>query len=81
MYCKLENIRENFIVANSDKRHICDIKNLQIGYDLTISVNDRRLHEIARILFLRNFAYVKFCKNKTLAKISQFTVIIVQDLP
>ena len=27
-YCKSGNIRENFIFANSVKRHICDAKNL-----------------------------------------------------
>ena len=28
----------------------------------------------ARVLFSRNFAYVKFRENKVLAKISEFTV-------
>ena len=37
-YCKFGNFRENFIFANSIKRHICDINNLR--HDLPISVND-----------------------------------------
>ena len=27
VYCKFGNFRENFIFANSVKRHICDVKN------------------------------------------------------
>ena len=30
-----------FIFANIVKRHICDIKNTQLGHDLPMSVNDR----------------------------------------
>ena len=39
MYCKFGNFRKNFIFLNSAKRHICDVKNLQQGYGLPISVN------------------------------------------
>ena len=39
--CKYGNFRENFIFANSFKRHICDVKNSRLGHDLPISVNDR----------------------------------------
>ena len=31
----------NLIFANSDKRHICYVKNSRIGYDLPLSVNNR----------------------------------------
>ena len=68
-YCKFGNIRENFIFANSDKRYICDVKNSQFGFDLPISFNDR--------VIARNrddFIFAKFRENKTLAKISKFTV-------
>ena len=41
MYCKLGNFPENFIFVNSVKRHICDVKNVQLGHDLLISVSDR----------------------------------------
>ena len=37
------NFRNNFIFVNSIKRHICDIKNLQLGHDLPSSVNDRMI--------------------------------------
>ena len=40
-YCKLGNFRENFIFANSVKRHICYGKNSRLGPDLPTSVNDR----------------------------------------
>ena len=59
-YCIFGNFRENFIFANSIKRHICDSFNSRISHDLPISVNDSVIlpsHE-----------------NKTLAKISEFTV-------
>ena len=39
-YCKYVNFRENFIFAKSVKRHICNVKNLQLGHDLPLSVND-----------------------------------------
>ena len=40
-YCKFGNFRENFIFANSVKRHICDAKNSRLGHDLRILVKDR----------------------------------------
>ena len=40
-YCKSGNFRENFIFANSVKRHICEAKNSRLGHDLHISVGDR----------------------------------------
>ena len=39
-FCKFGNFRENFIFANSIKRHICDGQSLQLRHDLHISVND-----------------------------------------
>ena len=33
--------RENFIFANSVKRHICDVKHSRPGHSLPLSVNDR----------------------------------------
>ena len=32
-YCKFRNFRENFIFANSVKRHICDVIKLRLGHD------------------------------------------------
>ena len=40
-YCKFRNFPENFIFANSAKRHICHVENSRIGHDLPTSVNDR----------------------------------------
>ena len=40
-YCRFRNFRENFIFANSIKRHIRDVKNSQLRQDLPIPINDR----------------------------------------
>ena len=40
IYCKFGNFRDNFLFTNSVKRHICDIKKLQLGLDFPTSVND-----------------------------------------
>ena len=40
-YCKFGNFCDNFIFANSVKRHILDVKNSQLWHDLPISVNNR----------------------------------------
>ena len=37
-YCKFRNFCDNFIF---DKRHIGNVKNLQLGHDLPISIKDR----------------------------------------
>ena len=58
-YCKSENFRENFILANSAKRHICDAKNLRLGHDLHISVNDRVIST-----FQEDFIFAKLCIYK-----------------
>ena len=62
-YCKSGNFREHFIFANSVKRHICDVKNLQLGHALPIS---KRQIDFA---ISRGFYF-----RETLAKISEFTV-------
>ena len=38
---KFGNFYENFIFANSAKRHICHVKNSPLWHDLPTSVNDR----------------------------------------
>ena len=68
-YCKFGNFRENFIFANSVKRHICDVKNSRLRHDIPISVNDRVISP-----FREDFVFTKLRENKTLAKISEFTV-------
>ena len=71
-YCKLGNFRENIIFAKSVKRHICDVKNSLQGHDLPISVNDRMISPLCE-----DFIYTNFHENKTLAKMSEFTVNVV----
>ena len=68
-YCKFGNFRENFIFANSVKRHICDVINMRIGQDLPILVNDRVISP-----FPEGLIFTKFWVNKTLANISELTV-------
>ena len=71
-HCK--SVRK-FFFLNSVKRHICDVKVLRLGHDLPcISVNDIVILPFHKDLFSQNFACAKFCENKTLAKISEFTV-------
>ena len=52
------------------KRHICDVKNSRLRYDLPISINDRVISP-----FCEDFIFAKIRKTKTLAKISEFTVV------
>ena len=40
-YCRSGNFCENFIFANSIKRHISDVKNSQLRQGLPISINDK----------------------------------------
>ena len=54
--CKFGNFRENFIFANSVKRHICDVKKSQLGHDLPTSVNDRAIS-----LIREGFIFTKLC--------------------
>ena len=53
-YCKSENFRENFIFANSVKRHICDIKNLRLWHSFPRSVNGRVIS-----VFCEDFIFTK----------------------
>ena len=68
-YCKFRNFRENFIFVNSIKRPICDVRKSRLGHDICISVNDRVI-----LPFHEGFHFTKLRINKTLAKISEFTV-------
>ena len=43
-YWKSGNFRENFIFANSVKRHICDVKSSRVWHDIPISVNGRVIY-------------------------------------
>ena len=72
-YCKSRNFRENFIFTNSVKRHSCCAKNSRPEHDLPISVIDRVISQF-REDFIFTKLRIKFRENKTLAKISEFTV-------
>ena len=74
VYCKSGNFRENFIFANSVKRHICDIKNLRLGHDLPISLNDRVIPPFREDFIFKKLRLCEVSQNETLAKISEFTV-------
>ena len=56
---------------------MCDIQTSRLKHDLPISVNDRVILLFCKGLFSRNFTCAKFCENKTLAKIFEFTVIYI----
>ena len=73
-YCRFGNFREDFIFANSIKKHISYVKKSRLRQDLHISINDRVILPFREGLFSRNFANAKFRENKVLAKISEFTV-------
>ena len=78
---KFGNFRENFIFANSIKRHISDVKNSRIRQDLPLSINDRVILPFREGFIFTKLriceAYAKFRENKVLAKISEFTVILI----
>ena len=60
----------NFIFVNNVKRHICDVQSSRLRRDLPILVND-----IVILLFPEGLIFTKLlCENKTLSKISEFTV-------
>ena len=68
-YCKSGIFRENFIFVESVKRRIYHVTNSRQGHDLPKSVNGRVISP-----FREGFIFTKFRKNKTDAKISEFTV-------
>ena len=53
-YCKFGKFRENFIFANSIKRHICDSQSSGLRHGLHVSVNNR-----LNLLFREGFIFTK----------------------
>ena len=53
-YCSIVNFFENFIFANSFKRHISDVKKSRLSQDIPISINDRVI-----LPFLEGFIFTK----------------------
>ena len=58
-YCRFANFRENFIFANSIKRHISDVKNSRLRQDLPMSINERVILPF-RVGFI--FAKLRICE-------------------
>ena len=76
IYYKFGNFRENFIFANSVKRHICGVKNSRLGHELPLLVNGRVSSQFREgVVF--NKLRIKFRENKTLAKIFENTVTLM----
>ena len=72
-YCKFENFLENFIFANSVKRHICDVQTSRLRHDLPISVNDRVILSFREGLIATKLPiYAKFVKIKPSPKFPNF---------
>ena len=67
---KFENFRDNFIFANSVKRHICEVKKFSTG--VWFACIRKRKSDLATS---RVFYFHEASQNKTLAKISEYTVI------
>ena len=62
-YCRFGNFRENFIFANSIKRHISDVKNSRLRQDLPISIND------SDFVISRGFYFYETSPMRSFAKI------------
>ena len=56
VYCWFGNFRENFIFANSIKRHMSDMKSSRLRQDLPISII-----EIVILPFREGFIFTKLC--------------------
>ena len=52
--CKFGNFREDFVFANSIKRHFCDVRNSRLVHYIIVSVNDR-----AVVPFREGFNFTK----------------------
>ena len=78
LYFEFGYFHENFIIAKSVERHICDVKNSQLGHDLPISVSDRVIVRFSEDFISRNFA--NFRENKTLVKKSKLTVNTYEEV-
>ena len=74
-YCKFGNFRDNF------KRHICDMKNCDLGRIYSYRKRTERIRHLARILFSQNFAYMRsFAKIKPSQKFPNLHYDVVIDV-
>ena len=74
-YCKFGNFRENFIFANSIKRHICDFNNSQLGHKLPSSVNKINDLTISWGFNFHETSHMRSLMKIKLTQISELTVI------
>ena len=58
-----------FFFANSVKRHICDVKNSRLGYDLPTPVNVRMILPFREGFIFTKLSICEVSRNKTLASI------------
>ena len=77
----IRKFRKHFIFANSVKRHICDVKNSRLGHDQPVSVNDRLIFPFREDFIFTKLRIYEVSENKTLAKISVLTVLLLLDPP
>ena len=56
---------------------MCDVSDSRLELDLYTSENDSVISPFREGFILQNFASTKFRKNKTLAKISKFTIVTI----
>ena len=77
-YCRFGNFRENFIFANSVKRHICDAQSWRQRHDLNVSVNNR-LNLIFREGFI--FTKLRICEVSRKFPNLQYSIQNMPSLP
>ena len=75
-YCKFENFHENYIFANSVKRHICDVKPFREGLFSRkfARVKFRENKILAKIskLTVCDFGTYRICEERRLRRASSF---------
>ena len=71
VYCKFGNFRENFIFANSVKRHICEIKNSRLGHDLLYQKIDRVISPFCEGLICTKLRFAKIKPSRKFSNLQQ----------
>ena len=69
-YCRFEYFHENFIFANSIKRHISDVKKSRLRQDLPISINDRVI-----LPFREGFIFAKIKSSRKFPNLQNHILI------
>ena len=72
LYCKLKNVLENLTSTYSVKRHICNLKKLQLGFDLPTSINDRDTF----VTFREGFYFHKISHLRSFVKIKPSQIFL-----